>query len=94
MWLWLWCRPEVVALIQPLARELPHATGVALKSKIIIIIRRTNVEQRPKVYFHRNEAGFLADGWGHLGSLKVSCRSLRKLLYKQLGVTCARGHGE
>ena len=38
MWLWLWCRPEVVALIQPLARELPHATGVALKSKIIIII--------------------------------------------------------
>ena len=23
--LWLWCRPAAVALIQPLARELPHA---------------------------------------------------------------------
>ena len=27
----LWCRPEAVALIQPLAWELPHAMGAALK---------------------------------------------------------------
>ena len=31
--LWLWCRPAAVALIQPLAREPPYATGVALKKK-------------------------------------------------------------
>ena len=29
--LWLWCGPAAVALIRPLAWELPHATGVALK---------------------------------------------------------------
>ena len=28
----LWCRPVAVALIQPLAWELPHATVVAQKS--------------------------------------------------------------
>ena len=32
--LWLWCSPAAVALIQPLAGELPYAMGVALKSKI------------------------------------------------------------
>ena len=31
--LWLWCRPAVVALIRPLAWELPYAMGAALKSK-------------------------------------------------------------
>ena len=31
VWLCLWCRPSAVALIRPLAWELPHATGVALK---------------------------------------------------------------
>ena len=29
--LWLWCRPAATASIQPLAWELPHATGVILK---------------------------------------------------------------
>ena len=29
--LWLWYRPAVAALIQPLAWELTYATGVALK---------------------------------------------------------------
>ena len=36
--LWLWCRPAAAAPIGPLAWELPHAAGVALKRKIIIII--------------------------------------------------------
>ena len=31
--LWLWRRPAAAALIQPLARELPYAAGVALKRK-------------------------------------------------------------
>ena len=31
--LWLCCRPAAVALIQPLAWEIPFAAGVALKSK-------------------------------------------------------------
>lgn len=30
--LWLWCRPAVVAPIQTLAWELPHAMGAALKT--------------------------------------------------------------
>ena len=29
--LWLWCRLAAAALIQPLAQELPHAAGMALK---------------------------------------------------------------
>ena len=32
--LWVWCRPADVALIHPLAWELPYAAGVALKHKI------------------------------------------------------------
>ena len=31
MLLWLWCSPGATAPIQPLAWELPYATGVALK---------------------------------------------------------------
>ena len=30
-WLWLWCRPVAIALIEPLAWELPYGTGAALK---------------------------------------------------------------
>ena len=33
MLLWLWCRPTAVAPIQPLAWELSHALGVALKKQ-------------------------------------------------------------
>ena len=31
--LWLWRRPAAAALIQPLAWELPYASGVALKKQ-------------------------------------------------------------
>ena len=31
--LWLWCRPEAAAPIQPLAWELPYTMGVALRRK-------------------------------------------------------------
>ena len=31
--LWLWYRPAVLPVIQPLAGEPPYAAGVALKSK-------------------------------------------------------------
>ena len=31
--LWLWCRLAAVALIGPLAWEIPYDAGVALKSK-------------------------------------------------------------
>ena len=33
VFLWLWCRSEAAALIQPLAWELPYATSIALKRK-------------------------------------------------------------
>ena len=38
MLLWLWLRLAAVAPVQPLAWELPYASGAALKSKIIITI--------------------------------------------------------
>ena len=31
--LWLWCRPAAAAPVQPLAWELPYATGAALKKQ-------------------------------------------------------------
>ena len=31
VWLWLWCRPSAIALIQPLAWEPPCAVGAVLK---------------------------------------------------------------
>ena len=34
--LWLWHRPAAVALIRPLAQELPYATGAALKKFFLI----------------------------------------------------------
>ena len=34
--LWLWCRLVAVALIQPLAWELPYAVGAALKRKSVV----------------------------------------------------------
>ena len=33
VWLWLWCRLAAAASFQPLAWELPYATGVALNKK-------------------------------------------------------------
>ena len=30
---WLWCRTGTAVLIKPLACELPHAVGAALRSK-------------------------------------------------------------
>ena len=33
VWLWLWWRLAAVAMIRPLAWELPYATGVAINSK-------------------------------------------------------------
>ena len=38
--LWLWCRPETVALIRTLAWKLPYATGAALKKKIFTTLKK------------------------------------------------------
>ena len=53
--LWLWYRPQIGAPIQPLAQELPYATGVAIKGekkkKLKIIGKeQTNLKmgKRPK----------------------------------------------
>ena len=48
--LWLWCRPTAAALIQPLARELPCASGVALKrNKTHTLYNEIIKKQRAKV---------------------------------------------
>ena len=63
--LWLWRRPAAVALIQPLAWELLHATSVALKkqkkrkkerSKQIKFIQKYN---RPRTILKKNKVGQL-----------------------------------
>ena len=38
VWLWLWCRPAAVALIQPLAWELPDAITAGLKMMMMMIL--------------------------------------------------------
>ena len=45
MLLWLWCRLAAVAPIRPLAWELPHAAGVALKSKFKKIAKQRTMYQ-------------------------------------------------
>ena len=35
--LWLWCRLAAVALIRPLAWELPYALSVALEEKVYVL---------------------------------------------------------
>ena len=44
---WLWCRPTAVALVQPLAWELPYAMGAGLKSKMVIVILYFRFAQQP-----------------------------------------------
>ena len=47
MLLWLWPRPAAAAWIQPLAQELPYATGVAIKrEKSLITNKRIPLENR------------------------------------------------
>ena len=54
--LWLWHRPTAVAWIWPLAWELPHAAGAALKKrakncfKIIKTIKFINIQIVKKLY--------------------------------------------
>ena len=42
VWLWLWHRPAATVQIWPLAWELPYATGMAKKKKIITIREDNN----------------------------------------------------
>ena len=45
--LWLWHRPAAVALIRPLAWELPYAAGAALKRTK----RKTKTKKPPSICF-------------------------------------------
>ena len=47
MLLWLWCRPASIALILPLASEIPYATGAALKKAKKGSSHRGAVEMNP-----------------------------------------------
>ena len=38
--LWLWCRPAVTALIQPLAWELPYTVGVELPYTVGVALKK------------------------------------------------------
>ena len=48
--LWLWCRRTAVALIQPLAWELPYAASAAQKAKIHKYIK---IKENEKEYICR-----------------------------------------
>ena len=47
--LWLWCRSAAAALIQPLAWELPYATGVILKRKKKAFFTGERTHEWPRV---------------------------------------------
>ena len=55
---WLWCRLAAIALIRPLAWELPYATGEALKSKKPKKTKNKNKKNKPI------EIKLLGYGWG------------------------------
>ena len=44
----LWCRPAAVALIRPLAWELPYAMGIALKTKNQNQNQRKKTPKKPR----------------------------------------------
>ena len=50
--LYLWCRPEATALIQPLAWELPYAAGVALKRPKK---KKKRKKEKRKITFHPHD---------------------------------------
>ena len=52
MLLWLWCRMAAVALIQPLAWELPYSVGAALKTKT-----KTNKQTKNLRSFYSSQIG-------------------------------------
>ena len=58
MLLLLWGRLAAIALIQPLAWELPHATGAALQSKN----KQTNLRKREKEQCPEPRDAY---SWGH-----------------------------
>ena len=48
--LWLWCRPAAIALIQPLAWELPYAADATVKTKKrkkVMVRIRLHKEEKP-----------------------------------------------
>jgi len=53
--LWLWCRPAVTALIQPITWELPFATSVALKRQTTKKIIHNLIVHRNKHIAEKNE---------------------------------------
>ena len=71
--LWLWHRPVVAALIQPLAWELPYATGELLKRKKKTLQIQCNPHQIAQDIFHRTKINNLKI---YMGPLKApNCQS-------------------
>ena len=69
--LWLWCKPAAAAQIQPLAQELPYATGVPLKKR-----KRKKIEMC-QVLFAISHLIFFATKGGIIPILCVSQLRLR-----------------
>ena len=53
--LWLWLRPAAVALIQPLARELPYVTGEALKTTTTTKKETPPQKKNKHTHIHKNK---------------------------------------
>ena len=70
--LWLWHRPVATAPIGTLAWEPPYATGVALKSKIIIIILKQNKNIHKRLETTNILQIFLTLHKGNLGAPSTS----------------------
>ena len=77
----LWCRPAAVALIRPLAWELPYAKGLAKKEKKIIFKSQHGVPimvQRKRI---------------QLGTMRLRVRALALLVGQGSSVAMSCGVG-
>ena len=75
--LWLWYRPPARAPIWPLARELPYATGVALKKQQTNKQKQTN-KNKPQVIqelacesTHKHMFSCKGDSWIHFVASEI-----------------------
>ena len=77
MLLWLWRRPAASAPIQLLAKELPHAAGVAVKS----FFKKENIFR--SIYYHCKEASTILSVFIKGGNCQVLLTKKRSKFSKR-----------
>ena len=76
----LWCWPAAVALLLPLAWELPYAVGAALKSKKYIYLYIYIYRERERE--HTNQSIFSLHTSNLVSEIKLECSFLENFDFK------------